>query len=210
MIRTQTMAVAVGLLLLLASCGTVTNHPPAVWNDTETGEAPDETPSGGANTQSASKPVSLEEQLETSIVANSAEDILPAAATRETGRPEEAAPAPALGKITFALETTPEFEPVVPGFFFTRGITQVHALFEYQGMSQDDTWERAWYLNDVEIARISEPWTGSDSGVFDYYVDNNGDPLPPGDYILALYVNRDLQQLGVFVIDDAPAARSGP
>ena len=45
-------------------------------------------------------------------------------------------------------------------------------------------------------------WTDPGSGIFDYSIDNGGDPLPPGDWILELYVDGELRSLGVFVIED--------
>lgn len=106
---------------------------------------------------------------------------------------------PELGEITFALDVTDEYEPINPGYFFAWGITEVHAIFNYSGMS-DHTWERVWYLNESEISRSSGLWAGPGSGVFDYFIDNGGKPLPPGDWILELYVDGKLQALGVFII----------
>jgi Tol biopolymer transport system component len=89
--------------------------------------------------------------------------------------------------------------------FFAKGITEMHAVFEYSGMSPDYTWERVWYLNDKEIARVSESWSGPEAGVFDYFVDNRGRALPAGDWVLELYVEGKLQALGVFIIEEAEA-----
>jgi hypothetical protein len=111
--------------------------------------------------------------------------------------------APALGEITFAPDITADYEPMSPGLFFTRGITRVHAIFEYRGMSADHTWERVWYYNDQELSRTSGTWTETGSGLFDYSIDNGGDPLPPGDYLLQIFVDGELQTLGMFVVDEA-------
>ncbi|MCB0167008.1 MAG: PD40 domain-containing protein [Anaerolineae bacterium] len=108
---------------------------------------------------------------------------------------------PEIGEITFALDTTGTFQPVEANILFTKGITEVHAVFDYQHMSPQSTWERVWYLNDKEIARISEPWTSAESGTFDYFIDNGGAPLPAGDWLLELYVEGELRALGVFVIE---------
>jgi len=114
---------------------------------------------------------------------------------------------PQIGDITFALGVTETYEPINPDFFFTHGITQVHAIFDYSGMSPDDTWERVWFLNDNELTRITEPWTSPESGTFNYFVDNSGRPLPAGDWLLELYVNDELQSLAVFVIDPPEEAK---
>jgi hypothetical protein len=96
---------------------------------------------------------------------------------------------------------TANYEPIEPGMFFTTGITEVHAIFDYSNMSANDTWERVWYLNDEEIARYSESWTEPPAGVFDYYINNDGRRLPPGDWMLEIYVAGELHALGVFFIE---------
>lgn len=108
---------------------------------------------------------------------------------------------PALGKITFALDVTDTYEPVEPGILFPAGITEIHAVFDYSDMSADQVWERAWYLNDQEVSRRSDPWTGPKNGTFDYFIDTGGDPLPAGDWILEIYVDGELRSLGVFIIE---------
>jgi hypothetical protein len=108
---------------------------------------------------------------------------------------------PEIGKITFALDATDEYEPIDPGFLFAEGVTEVHAIFEYRGMSPNYTWERVWYLNEKEISRSSGLWTGYETGSFDYFIDNGGKPLPAGDWILELYVEGKLCSLGVFIIE---------
>ena len=109
---------------------------------------------------------------------------------------------PEFGEIVFAPAVTASNEPVNPGFIFTAGITQVHAVFEYSGMSENNVWERVWYLNEQEISREASPWPNPGRGIFDYSIDNEGKPLPPGDWILELYVDGRLQGLGVFIIEE--------
>jgi hypothetical protein len=106
-----------------------------------------------------------------------------------------------IDKITFAPEAADPHEPVNPSLLFSQGITQVHAIFDYSGMSPSYTWERVWLLNDKEVGRKSGPWTGPASGVFDYSIDNSGKPLPPGDWILEIYVEGKLLSLGAFVVE---------
>ncbi|MCB9079519.1 MAG: PD40 domain-containing protein [Anaerolineaceae bacterium] len=117
---------------------------------------------------------------------------------------------PEIGEITFALDATETFQPVEANILFTKGITEIHAIFDYQYMSPQYTWERVWYLNDKEIARISEPWASAESGTFDYFIDNGGAPLPAGDWTLELYVKDKLRALGVFVIEAEEPAESDP
>ncbi len=128
---------------------------------------------------------------------------------REINSVGDKLPAPELmakvGKITFALDVTPQREPINPGLLFTKGITQVHAVFDYSGMSTAYTWERVWYLNDKEVSRNAGTWTGPESGVFDYFIDNGGRPLPAGDWVLEIYVEDKLLSLGAFVIENLEA-----
>jgi hypothetical protein len=109
---------------------------------------------------------------------------------------------PEFGEIIFAPNVTESYQPVDPSFVFAAGITQVHAVFEYSGMSGDNNWERVWYLNEQEISRSAGPWTDPGSGIFDYSIDNGGERLPPGDWILELYVDGELRSLGVFIIEE--------
>jgi hypothetical protein len=108
---------------------------------------------------------------------------------------------PELGEIIFAPAVTDTFEPIDPGIFFSAGFTQIHAVFTYRDMSPQDTWERVWTVNDHEVARRADAWTEPAEGIFDYTIDNGGQPLPPGDYVLAIYVNGKLQSLGAFIIE---------
>jgi len=119
----------------------------------------------------------------------------PSDSTETEGSPE-------IGEITFALGATADYEPIEPNLFFTTGITEVHAIFDYSGMSPDYTWERVWTLNDNEVARIAEAWAGPEAGVFDDYINNSGRPLPAGDWLLEIYVEGELRSVGVFIIED--------
>jgi hypothetical protein len=113
-----------------------------------------------------------------------------------------------IGKITFATEATAQHEPINASLLFSQGITQVHAIFDYSGMSPAYTWERVWLLNDKEVARKADVWTGPESGVFDYYIDNSGRPLPSGDWVLEIYVEGKLLSLGAFVIENFEEAQA--
>ena len=63
------------------------------------------------------------------------------------------------------------------------------------------TWERVWLLNDKEVARKVDTWTGPESGVFDYTIDNSGRELPAGDWVLQINVEGQLRSVGVFIIE---------
>ncbi len=137
--------------------------------------------------------------------AESGEEITPTADSSEMTptRPPE----PKLGSITFALGATDTYEPVSPALSFQEGITEVHAIFEYRGMSTDYTWERVWYLDGDEILRSPqtgaprEAWSGAEAGVFDYFINNGGEPLPSGEWVLEIYVEGERLATGSFTIE---------
>lgn len=180
-------------LTLLAGCGPVT---PDQTSGAETPSPKSTAPSEQAvDVDSASDPGQIDStEINTSgdsITVGPADDLANGSSDVE----------PDFGEITFALGVTDGNEPIDPGFLFTEGITEIHAIFEYQDMLPAYTWERVWYLNDREVSRSSGDWTESESGVFDYYIDNGGKPLPAGDWILELYVDGKLRSLGVFIIE---------
>jgi Tol biopolymer transport system component len=123
----------------------------------------------------------------------------PAPTALETSTPL-AIEEPKIGPLTFALGVTPDNVPISPTLSFQEGITEVHAIFEYSGMSPTDTWERVWYLDQQEILRTAEPWSGDKSGTFDYFVNAGGDPLSPGNWTLELYVGDQQLAQGSFTI----------
>ncbi|MEW5957719.1 MAG: hypothetical protein AB1801_08355 [Chloroflexota bacterium] len=136
-----------------------------------------------------------------------AENVAPTEATDEAVSPdstpptEEVSSEPEIGSITFALDATEDYEPVDPAEVFDEGITEIHAIFDYSGMSSDYTWERVWYLDGEEILRNAADWTDPAEGRFDYFLDAGGDPLPTGEWNLEIYVEDELLASGSFAIE---------
>ena len=119
----------------------------------------------------------------------------------EPGDETEDVPAePVIGSITFALDATDTYEPIDPGTEFEGEITEIHAIFDYSGFSPDNTWERVWFLDETEMLRSAEPWSGVDEGVFDYFINAGGEPLSPGEWTLELYVDDELLASDSFII----------
>jgi Tol biopolymer transport system component len=139
--------------------------------------------------------------LETTTEAGSANDT----ATSEPESTVTVTPTtvsqPEFGSITFALGATEDYKPINPGLTFQEGITEVHAIFDYSGMSKEDTWERVWYLDGKEVLRNSQSWNGETAGVFDYFIDAGNDPLFPGKWVLEFYVQETLLKTGTFTIE---------
>lgn len=108
---------------------------------------------------------------------------------------------PEIGDITFALDATADsYEPVDAGETFEAGVTEIHAIFDYSGMSNENQWERVWYLDGQEILRNKAQWAGQPAGRFDYFIDADGEPLFPGEWRLELYVEEELLAVGNFTI----------
>ena len=110
-------------------------------------------------------------------------------------------PEPAFGPITFARDSTEENDPVDPTTTFPGGTKEVHAIFDYEGMSSDVEWSRTWYRDGKESVAKTQGWTGSERGTWSLrYFNSEGEPLEPGNYELRLYIQGNLVQSGRFVI----------
>jgi Tol biopolymer transport system component len=129
-----------------------------------------------------------------------------------TAEPTPVAAEPKIGPITFALDATEDYQPIDPGDSFEGEVTEVHAIFEYSGFSPDYTWERVWYHDGTEVLRSEEPWSGAESGVFDYFINAGGEPLSPGEWVLELYVQDNILATGSFTIvgEAEPVAQATP
>jgi len=120
----------------------------------------------------------------------------------------EPAGEPEIGAITFALDATEDYEPIDPGTSFGGEVPEIHAIFEYSGLSPDYSWTRVWYLDGNEMLNSTETWSGAEVGVFDYFINAGGEPLAPGEWVLELFVEDELLATGSFTIvgEEAPAA----
>ncbi|MDM8526959.1 hypothetical protein QUF58_02000 [Anaerolineales bacterium HSG24] len=108
---------------------------------------------------------------------------------------------PFFDEIIFALDASEDdFTPIKPNTQFDEGITEIHAIFDYEGMSADKIWERVWYRNEIEMLRNTANWSGQEAGRFDYFLDASGNPLPNGQWLLELYIENKLMVTGSFTI----------
>jgi len=158
------------------------------------------TPTLPATVEAVVTPLPTEESSPTPVVDSAVDQTPTDTPTEESESTIPSAGQPTFGIITFALDATDTYAPIDPGTSFEEGITEVHAIFDYNGMSSSDTWERVWYLDGNEILRNSATWSDQDSGRFDYFIDAGGDPLLAGQWSLELYVNGKLIATGSFVI----------
>jgi hypothetical protein len=119
-----------------------------------------------------------------------------------TAQPTDTPGVPWLGDITFAHRFDAyTFEIIDPAISFPAGTTEVHAIFEFGGISRDAVWKRIWYVDGNEAARKEEPWNEEPDGIFDLPLQNEGQPLPAGNWRLELYVNDGLLSAGNFSIE---------
>jgi hypothetical protein len=106
--------------------------------------------------------------------------------------------------IAFAAGVTEDFEPVEPLFEFTEGITQVHAIFEYQGLSPELTWSQTFYVGSEVITQPAQAWPGEEGGIYDFVIELEGAPLPVGEWVVEFYVEDELVMGEVFYIAPMP------
>ncbi len=110
-------------------------------------------------------------------------------------------PNPAFGPICFKAE--PDDSQLKSCRDTYLPVIEMHAIFDYSGMSAQNEWTRVWYHNGQEVLRVQENWTGDVEGQFDYNLHtSNGQPLSPGLWQLQLYVDGQLETFGSFVINN--------
>jgi hypothetical protein len=105
---------------------------------------------------------------------------------------------PVFGDITVALGVRPDGATILareePFGWATR---VVHAVFDYEGMSDGVRWSAVWTRDGTEVAREDTVWdTGAAGSEGTYWValaGEDGEPLGGGSYTVALYINDQLQ-----------------
>ena len=76
------------------------------------------------------------------------------------------APVARFGEICFAMiEPDGDTGPCADTF---PPVEEMHAIFDYSGMSSQDQWTRIWYHNGQELLSVQEIWSGDAEGRFDY------------------------------------------
>lgn len=109
---------------------------------------------------------------------------------------------PSFGSITFSAAVEEDTnQPINPSTSFPAGTTEVHATWDYEGMSPDIQWTREWYHDGTLEISATENWTGKESGRWDNYIYNtSGAALSSGNYELRVYIDDQLVRTGTFVI----------
>jgi hypothetical protein len=116
----------------------------------------------------------------------------------------EAGP-PTFGDITVAYGVQPDGTPILPpGAPFGWGTRDVHAIFDYEGMSDGVRWSVVWAREGIEIAREDLVWdtrTAGRKGTYWVTLANaDGGHIGGGDYTVTLYIDGQQQSAADFQI----------
>lgn len=119
-----------------------------------------------------------------------------------TPTPQPAGP-PSIGQIVFASEAPESNTIPAPTTSFPTDTFEIHAIFEYSGLSPANEWTRIWYLDGEEFATFSDRWNSDEAGTFDYSIstESTGEPLAAGEWTLEMYVDGELLSSGQFTIE---------
>jgi hypothetical protein len=112
---------------------------------------------------------------------------------------------PAFGDVTVALGVQPDGKPILAqGTPFGWATRVVHAVFDYEGMSDGVRWSVVWTRNGTEAAREDYVWdagaAGSEGTYWVTLAGEDGEPLDGGNYTVALYIEGQQQSVADFQI----------
>ncbi|HID63207.1 MAG TPA: serine protease [Anaerolineae bacterium] len=160
---------------------------------------------GSSDPQSAAR-ISLERPI------NLAYDLIRKAQVTEPGQPitpakRKATPTPAAGgaggavwsEFTFATGVDSNYNPIGATDTFDSGVSEVYAVYQYEGMEDGLPWSRTWYLDGEAVLSQDDIWDSGESGSGWLSVYNDGG-LPDGAYGLAVWVGGEKVQEGSFTI----------
>jgi S1-C subfamily serine protease len=102
-------------------------------------------------------------------------------------------------EFTFAEDVDSKYNPIGATDAFDSGVSEVYAVYQYEGMEDGQAWSRTWYLDGEAVLSQDDTWDGGESGNGWLNVYNNGG-LPDGAYDLAVWVGGEKVQEGSFTI----------
>jgi len=102
-------------------------------------------------------------------------------------------------EFTFATGVDSDYNPIEASDTFTSGVSEVYAVYQYEGMEDSQAWSRTWYLDGEAVLSQDETWDGGESGNGWLNIYNNGG-LPDGAYGLVVWVEGEKVQEGSFTI----------
>jgi hypothetical protein len=118
---------------------------------------------------------------------------------------EEPAGTPSFGAISVALGVQPDGAPILTqGTPFGWATRVVHAVFDYEGMSDGVRWSVVWTRDGTEVAREDYVWdVGADGSAGTHWValvGDDGEPLGGGNYTVTLFIGGQQQSVADFQI----------
>lgn len=130
----------------------------------------------------------------------------------ETATPT-AEPRPYFGPIAFAKGVTSAGGLIDPTSTFAAGTQQIHAAWDYRGMSDGALYTAKWYWNGAIWRQESFTWSEAQDGTEGTakrltLSDPNG--LIGGEYRLELYLDGELVQSATCIVQEAPTATPRP
>jgi hypothetical protein len=102
-------------------------------------------------------------------------------------------------EFTFAEDVDSDYNPLGAADAFESGVSEVYAVYQYEGMEDGQAWSRTWYLDEEAVLSQDETWDGGESGNGWLNIYNNGG-LPDGAYDLVVWVGGEKVQEGSFTI----------
>jgi S1-C subfamily serine protease len=103
------------------------------------------------------------------------------------------------GEFTFAEDVDSNYNPIGATDAFDSGVSEVYAVYQYEGMEDGLAWSRTWYLDGEAVLSQDDTWDGGEHGDGWLNIYNNGG-LPDGAYDLAVWVGGEKVQTGSFTI----------
>jgi putative serine protease PepD len=83
---------------------------------------------------------------------------------------------------------------IAPASAFASGATTLSAVFSYSGMTDGETIGYAWFIDDEKVLDGTFEWNGGASGsCFPFWLENGGNALPDGEYVLLIGAGEELQ-----------------
>jgi S1-C subfamily serine protease len=102
-------------------------------------------------------------------------------------------------EFTFATDVDSDYNPIGATDTFDSGVSEVYAIYQYEGMEDSQSWSRTWYLDGEAVLSQDDTWDGGESGSGWLNIYNDGG-LPDGAYGLVVWVGGEKVREGSFTI----------
>jgi S1-C subfamily serine protease len=103
-------------------------------------------------------------------------------------------------EFTFATDVDSNYNPIGAADTFASGVSEVYAVYQFEGMEDDLAWSRTWYLDGEAVLSQDDVWDSGESGSGWLNIYNSGGGLPDGGYGLVVWVGGEKMQEGSFTI----------